>query len=214
MRMLPLLMPTFAFCCIVCFIKQSVQTRQSIIIVMRMASYNLPTFSLSCIICFIQWNVNWQGNMTDVLSFLKQNHFFWVASTICITTRRRFVLFSGRSIQKTLHMHFHWLPFANYMKISWPLYIPVKMLCSRFLQWLVKLWFEILFLQLKINEPLIRLWHGTSKVCINYVIPPRFNNGLLDWALKKGVLSMRVNFSHDRPKSWSVSAVLVSTYYN
>lgn len=199
MRMLPLLMPTFAFCCIVCFIKQSVQTRQSIIIVMRMASYNLPTFSLSCIICFIQWSVNWQGNMTDVLSFLKQNHFFWVASTICITTRRRFVLFNGRSIQKTLHMHFHWLPFANYMKISWSLYIPVKMLCSRFLQWLVKLWFEILFLQLKINEPLIRLWHGTSKVCINYVIPPRFNKGLLDWALKKGVLSMRVNFSMTDP---------------
>ena len=214
MRMLPLLMPTFAFCCIICFIKQSVQTRQSIIIVMRMASYNLPTFSLSCIICFIQWSVNWQGNMTDVLSFLKQNHFFWVASTICITTRQRFVLFSGWIIQKTLHIHFHWLPFANYMKISWPLYIPVKMLCSRFLQWLVKLWFEILFLQLKINEPLIRLWHGTSKVCINYVILPRFNNGLLDWALKKGVLSMRVNFSHDSPKSWSVSAVLVSTYNN
>ena len=214
MRMPPLLMPTFAFCCIICFIKQSVQTRQSIIIVMRMASYNLPTFSLSCIICFIQWSVNWQGNMTDVLSFLKQNHFFWVASTICITTRQRFVLFSGRSIQKTLHIHFHWLPFANYMKISWPLYIPVKMLCSRFLQWLVKLWFEILVLQLKINEPLIRLWRGTSKVCINYVILPRFNKGLLDWALKKGVLSMRVNFLHDRPKSWSVSAVLVSTYYN
>lgn len=123
MRMVPLLMPTFAFCCIVCFIKQSVQTRQSIIIVMRMAFYNLPTFSLSCVVCFIQWSFNWQGNMTDVLSFLKQNHFFWVASTIYITTRQRFVLFSGRSIQKTLHIHFHWLPFANYMKISWSLYI-------------------------------------------------------------------------------------------
>ena len=49
---------------------------ESIIIVMRMASYNLPTFSLD-LVSYVSSNEVLIGKeMTDVLSFLEQNHFF------------------------------------------------------------------------------------------------------------------------------------------